>query len=87
MLSNIGHEEYLMKFNKFPKTKYVLYINNSPYYQFVTTSKSEEECINILKEMVDNISYATRAGYKVFSIVNGIKNELFKGKTKCYADL
>lgn len=87
MLSEISHEEYLTKFNKYPKTKYSVYVNRSTYYQFVTTSKSEEECIKILKEITDNLIYGQKITYEVYASRNGEKRTLYKGRTKCYADI
>jgi hypothetical protein len=40
-----------MEYNKYKKAKYSLYLRSDLYYSFVTTCRSEEECINILIDM------------------------------------
>jgi hypothetical protein len=87
MLLEIDYEEYLMRFNKFPKTKYTILLNSEIYYQFVTTSRSEEECIGILKKMTDGFVYAQKVSYTVFATTNGVKRVLYKGRTKSTYDI
>lgn len=86
MLADINLEECLSKFNKFPKTKYYIHLNCCTYYQFITTSKSENECIDILKKITDDLVYARKLNFIVYAITNGEKRILYKGKTKSYND-
>ena len=87
MLKDLSHEEYLVKYNKFPKTKYSLYLDGKIYYEFTTTSRGENECISILKEMTSPLVYVNKKTYTIFSTVNGEKRLIFKGRTKSYYDI
>jgi hypothetical protein len=87
MLSQISHEEYLTKFNRYPKTKYSVFLNCTVHYEFTTTSRPEEECLKILKEITDSLVYANKLTYTVFAKTNGEKRILYKGRTKCYDDI
>lgn len=80
MLKDLSHEEYLIKFNRFPKTKYSLYIANAVYYEFVTTSRSEEDCVDILEKKTNKLNYMSNRYYKIFSEKNGEKKLLRSGK-------
>jgi len=80
MLKDLSHEEYLIQYNKFPKTKYILYIANASHYEFVTTSRSEEECVTILKNKTIGLTYMSNRYYKIFSEKNGEKKLLSSGK-------
>ena len=80
MLNDIGHEEYLIRYNKYPKTKYSLLTNNTISYSFVTTSKSEEEAIVELKKIADSKKYMNDMYYKIYSEKNNEKKLLCKGK-------
>lgn len=86
MLHDISHEEYLIKYNKFPKTKYSIMVDGKPFYEFTTTSKGEEECVEIMKEMISPLVYVNKKTYTAYSISEGNKKLLFKGRTKCYYD-
>jgi|GEM_PF-4668910 hypothetical protein len=80
MLNDISYEEYLIKYNKFPKTKYLLLTNNTASYSFVTTSKSEEEAIIELKKIAGSRKYMNDMYYKIYSERDGEKKLLAKGK-------
>jgi len=80
MLKDLSHEEYLMKYNKFPKTKYSLVTSNTASYSFTTTSKSEEEAIIELKKIAGSRKYINDMYYKIYSERDGKKNLLAKGK-------
>lgn len=86
MLKDISHEEYLMRFNKFPKTKYTIYLNCTIFYEFTTTSRSEEECIEIMKKMISPLVYVNKKSYSAYAVSEGNKKLLFRGRTKCYYD-
>ena len=87
MLNELNYENYFAKFNKYPKTKYTVFVNNGVHYEFVTTSKPEDECINILKEITDSLMYTNKVNYIVYAKTNGEKRILYKGRTKCYDGL
>lgn len=80
MLKDLSHEEYLIKYNKFPKTKYSLITNNHAPYSFTTTSKSEEEAIIELKKIANFKKYMNDMYYKIYSERDGEKKLLAKGK-------
>lgn len=72
------------KSGQYPKAKYVLEILNSNYYFFVTTSRSQEECIELMKEKSKNYRTKTTRSYKIYKIVDKKKEVIFKGSIKAY---
>jgi hypothetical protein len=80
MLRDLSHEEYLIKYNKFPKTKYLLQVNGKPFYEFTTTSRGEDESVSILKQKIKEMNYISVKYYKIISEKNGEKKLLYSGK-------
>jgi len=64
------------------KAKYQLTINNSIQYSFVTISKDEEECVEILKEKAENKVYKQSTCYFIKKIQDGVDYLLYKGTIK-----
>lgn len=87
MLKELNYENYFANFNKYPKTKYSVFLHNAIHYEFTTTSRPEEECLKILKEITDPLVYANKLSYTVFATTNGEKRVLYKGRTKCFDEL
>jgi len=75
-------KEKLYAYDTFPKTKYLLYVNNVAAYSFVTTSKSENDAIEILKELVKNYSRRNTMAYKIKKIDDNKEILLYKGSIK-----
>lgn len=73
---------HLKKANTFPKTKYELFVNSDTIYSFVTTSRDEDECLNLMIEKMDNAIYTNDVWYKVYSIREKKKKLLLKGSLK-----
>ena len=56
------------------KTKYIVYLNKALSYTCVTTTRSEEEVVSILKER-----YQDKVGYaRIYKVVDGQKKLLYK---------
>lgn len=64
------------------KAKYELTINNSIQYSFVTISKDEEECVEILKGKAENKVYKQITSYSIKKIQDGVDYLLYKGTIK-----
>lgn len=82
MLVDLNFEDYYIKYNKFPKTKYSLYINSVIKYAFTSTSKSEEECLEILESKAKSFNFMDDFSYKIYSERDGVKTLLGKGRIK-----
>lgn len=72
-------EEVLARMDKYPKAKYELIINQQLYYSFVTTGKSEEQCIEILKEKSKNFAARQRRKYKIIKKQEDKKEIIYAG--------
>jgi hypothetical protein len=59
-----------------------LFVNSDTIYSFVTTSRDEDECINLMIEKMENAIYANDVWYKVYSIRENKKKLLLKGSLK-----
>lgn len=59
-------------FGAFPWAKYMLYVNGHMVYSFVTTVRSEENCIEELKGIAESKNNETRVA---FYIVKKTKTE------------
>tara|TARA_R110000868_G_scaffold36279_7_gene128946 strand:- start:1285 stop:1533 length:249 start_codon:yes stop_codon:yes gene_type:complete len=77
-------QEKLYAYDTFPKTKYLLYVNNVIAYSFVTTSKSEDDAIEILKELVKNYTRRNTMAYKIKKIEDNVEIIIYKGSIKGY---
>lgn len=62
------------------KAKYKLLYGNKPSYIFVTTTKNEVECIDILKGKAESYKTNSVRSYKIVKIVNGNEFVIYKGK-------
>ena len=75
----ILENDNLIEFGKFPKAKYTLYIANENRYFFVTTSKSEEEAIEIMKEKANLYKLRTKRSFYVKKKEGDKKTIIYKG--------
>ena len=64
------------------KAKYELYINKHLVYFFVTTTKTEADCIEILKEMAHNKPALVSRPFSIIKVKDGERKELFRGTIK-----
>lgn len=67
-------------FNRYKKAKYELRVDNNVIYSFVTTAKSEEECIEILREKAKCHFTCYSRGFKICKIVGKEKEVIYKEK-------
>lgn len=65
-----SEDEKIYAFGKYPKAKYELIINKYKEYSFVTTCRSEEDCIQILQEIVDSKYTVSKKYYKITKKTN-----------------
>jgi transcription initiation factor TFIIIB Brf1 subunit/transcription initiation factor TFIIB len=69
-------------FGRYKKAKYKLYINKEVQYSFVTTIRSEEDCVEVLKEMAQrSISRSTKS-FSITKTVDENTITLFRGLVK-----
>jgi hypothetical protein len=73
-------EMHFKKADLYPKSKYRLYINSYLFYTMVTTSKSEEECIELLFHKVKDRNSIVNIYYKITKVNNNKDEVLKKGK-------
>lgn len=69
-------------FGSYKKAKYRLIVNSNLAYYFVTTSRSEDECIEILKEMVNSTQSVNSRCYSITKTINGETTTIYKGSIK-----
>jgi len=69
-------------FDTYKKAKYRLIVNSNLAYYFVTTSRSEDECIQILKEMVTSTQTVNSRSYTITKTTNGETTTIYKGSIK-----
>ena len=69
-------------FGKYQKAKYRLYVNNEIAYSFVTTIRSEEECVDLLKKMATNTVSRYTKSFSIKKTVDGNTITLFIGSVK-----
>ncbi len=66
-------------YGKYPKCKYTLYVTSCVPYSMVTTARSEQECINILRSKTEYYRAKDRKTYKITKKINGEEILLEKG--------
>jgi hypothetical protein len=69
-------------FGKYKKAKYKLYVNGEVQYCFVTTIRAEEDCVDILKEMVSGSVRKYTKSFSITKTVDGNATTLFIGSIK-----
>jgi competence transcription factor ComK len=69
-------------FDTYKKAKYRLIVNSYSVYFFVTTSRSENECIEILKEIVTSTQTLNSRSYTITKTTNGETTTIYKGSIK-----
>lgn len=72
-------EEILMRMDKYPKSKYELFIGGKVMYSFVTTSRPPDECIKIIKSKLDMYSSKIRRAYKIIRKTDGVSCVIYRG--------
>ena len=73
-------ENNYIDFNRYKKARYEIRIDNKVVYFFVTTAKSQEESIEILSEKARSCFAGFTRGFKIYKIVAGEEELLFKEK-------
>lgn len=68
--------------NSDKKAKYELRFGKYIAYFFVTTTRTEADCVNILIEMAHNRPQKNSKGFSIVKIKNGKEDVLFKGVIK-----
>lgn len=71
-----------IKFDKYKKAKYSLYINSYVSYFFVTTIHPEEKCLSFMMDRIDNFHLIGGFSYKVIKEVNGDKKIIAQGRKR-----
>jgi len=69
-------------FGKYKKAKYKLYVNNQVAYSFVTTLRSEEECVDLLKKMAINAVSKYTKSFSITKTIEGDTTTLYIGSVK-----
>ena len=69
-------------FGKYKKAKYKLYVNGEVQYCFVTTIRTEEDCVDILKEMVSGSMSKHSKSFSITKTVDGSSTTLLIGSIK-----
>ena len=64
------------------RTRYELRFGNYLGYFFVTTTRSEENCVELLIKMAHDRPAKKRKYFKIIKIKDGDKKVLFKGSIK-----
>lgn len=77
-------ENHFANCDKFQKAKYQLIINSDLVYSFVTTSRSEKECFEILKDKLTFYKGLNKKRWKIKKILNGEELLLAHGKLEAY---
>ena len=62
------------------KAKYKLVYGSKTSYSFVTTTKNENECINILRDKAESYKTICARCYKIVKVVNGEEYIIYKGR-------
>lgn len=77
-------EKYILTayFDTYKKAKYRLIVNSCLVYFFVTTSRSENECIEILKEIVNATPIVSTKSYSITKTVDGVTTTIYKGSVR-----
>ena len=77
-------ENHFANCDKYPKAKYQLMINSDLVYSFVTTSRSEKECFEILRDKLTFYKGLNRKSWKIKKISTGEEPHLAHGKLEAY---
>jgi broad-specificity NMP kinase len=75
----ITKDDYI-DFDKYPKTRYEIRVDNSVVYWFVTTARSTEEAIVLLKEKAEDMYACLSRGYKIYKILKNNQELLYAKK-------
>lgn len=67
-------------YGEIPKSKYRLYINGQLSYFFVTTTRGEKECIEILKGIANDHQNVSSKAYYITKTTGGITAIIYKGR-------
>lgn len=67
-------------FGRYPKAKYILMLDGEQRYYFITTLRSEEDCVKALKEKIKDLYYINTKSYKIIKKTKECEKVLEKGK-------
>jgi len=73
-------EACYIDFNKYKKARYEIRVDNNIIYWFVTTTRSQEESIEILSERAKSHLTCNSRGFKIYKIVGKSKEVIYKRK-------
>jgi hypothetical protein len=65
---------------KYEKSKYEIFSNSELIYKYVTTSRSPEECVQLLSDKAKTIYSCITRGYKIYRTTNEGKELVCVGK-------